>query len=576
MIVDYLPLANGLGANVIDQAQFVIDVAPGGSLEDGFVSGLARSNQVNKVLRQSSVMTAALANYIADLASVNVLDDGDVAALEAMLLSILSFTNAGTGAVLRLIPSRLKDSYSVFDVIPPELQADIQAGTSATTVNAYVQQAAVNCVALGFKILCLPAGKYVMTAGGLTLPPGLTLQTLGAVEFTTTQAAGRFFTWSDQYGGAGAPGRPVKWIDGDLNVVNTNGANTCGVMFIGGATNANGASFGVINGLKYTGFNGAGIELGYNAFCLRFENTFSIANNGAQIKVTNAITNSGENILFTGCRFGGSTGAQAGPLMDINTAAAMSFIFLGCSSDYLTRLNVTGNSCPKVNFTFFGGNLEANMTAEPYLTNDGLGVWAFVGVKCGSPTTAGYSDPMLSETTGGSTTNWLSTNYTFHTGVPTLHKYTGSYGYLDYTPNWANAATVYVDADSTSVVGYAGEPYERTSFVATLTGCTTAPTTTIEIQKKGNSVVLQMNAGVSAVSNGVTKTLTGMPARFWPPVAQRCECIGVSDNGGAYTVGLVVIETTGVITIYSSPSNSPWTAAGTAAVVGGVISYMLD
>lgn len=75
--VDYLPIATGVGANVETQGAFV----GSGHQTNGFSAGLAQSLQVNKCLRQSSVVIAALANLISQDLSISVLDDGNLAAL---------------------------------------------------------------------------------------------------------------------------------------------------------------------------------------------------------------------------------------------------------------------------------------------------------------------------------------------------------------------------------------------------------------------------------------------------------------------------------------------------------------
>jgi len=87
--IDYKPIANGVGANVVSQGQYLTDLAPGGSLETGYVSGTAQSNQVNKTVRQSSVMTAAVATFISNQLITDVLDDGNVTALTALVLAAI-------------------------------------------------------------------------------------------------------------------------------------------------------------------------------------------------------------------------------------------------------------------------------------------------------------------------------------------------------------------------------------------------------------------------------------------------------------------------------------------------------
>lgn len=73
---DYKPLANGGGANVVSQAAYIALLA--GALSTGYTAGTAASNQVNKTLRQSSVIAAALAQMAVDVTGADALDDGVV------------------------------------------------------------------------------------------------------------------------------------------------------------------------------------------------------------------------------------------------------------------------------------------------------------------------------------------------------------------------------------------------------------------------------------------------------------------------------------------------------------------
>ncbi|HID6436698.1 TPA: hypothetical protein ACXG2J_005550 [Klebsiella pneumoniae] len=74
---DFKAFATGNGANVISQADYLALAA----LVSGFSSGKASSAQVNKALRQATVMANVLAQFIADSANVDVLDDGNTAAI---------------------------------------------------------------------------------------------------------------------------------------------------------------------------------------------------------------------------------------------------------------------------------------------------------------------------------------------------------------------------------------------------------------------------------------------------------------------------------------------------------------
>ncbi|EOU2180451.1 hypothetical protein ACNS9Y_000883 [Klebsiella pneumoniae] len=74
---DFKAFATGNSANVISQADYLALAA----LVSGFSSGKASSSQVNKALRQATVMANVLAQFIADSANVDVLDNGNTAAI---------------------------------------------------------------------------------------------------------------------------------------------------------------------------------------------------------------------------------------------------------------------------------------------------------------------------------------------------------------------------------------------------------------------------------------------------------------------------------------------------------------
>lgn len=78
---DFLPFATGAGANVLSQS----DYAALPAVSTGYQSGIAKSQQLNKTWRQSSIMAAVLAQFIADQTGVNSVDDGTTATLLANL-----------------------------------------------------------------------------------------------------------------------------------------------------------------------------------------------------------------------------------------------------------------------------------------------------------------------------------------------------------------------------------------------------------------------------------------------------------------------------------------------------------
>lgn len=75
--VDYLPIANAVGAIVETQGEYAADA----SIPTGYPTGIVPQNKFNKSWRQVSVVMAAIANYISQKLNIDVLDDGNVAAL---------------------------------------------------------------------------------------------------------------------------------------------------------------------------------------------------------------------------------------------------------------------------------------------------------------------------------------------------------------------------------------------------------------------------------------------------------------------------------------------------------------
>jgi hypothetical protein len=71
---DFLAFATSVDANVLDQT----DYAASSFVQNGFSAGIAPSNQLNKVWRQSSFVAAAIAQYIVNQTGDNVLDDGNL------------------------------------------------------------------------------------------------------------------------------------------------------------------------------------------------------------------------------------------------------------------------------------------------------------------------------------------------------------------------------------------------------------------------------------------------------------------------------------------------------------------
>jgi hypothetical protein len=85
---DFLPFATGAGANVITPATW----ATATPRQQGFQSGTAPSNAFNTVWRQTSSITAAIAQFISDTLAQNVVDNGNIATLEAQFISAIQLS----------------------------------------------------------------------------------------------------------------------------------------------------------------------------------------------------------------------------------------------------------------------------------------------------------------------------------------------------------------------------------------------------------------------------------------------------------------------------------------------------
>lgn len=88
---NFKPFGIGAGANVTSQADYETLAA----LLTGFQSGKASSSQINKALRQSTVMASILAQFISDSAGVDVLDNGNTASILANLKSGMTALTPG-------------------------------------------------------------------------------------------------------------------------------------------------------------------------------------------------------------------------------------------------------------------------------------------------------------------------------------------------------------------------------------------------------------------------------------------------------------------------------------------------
>lgn len=145
---DFQVFAGASGANVITQAQYA--ALP--NLTTGFQSGLAQSNQMNKVLRQTTIMSSMLGQFIADHANANATDDGTTGTLEQNFIAALRnlfrtkltanlnlYVNAGSGSdsnnglatttAFRSIQAAIQAVYAKYDLSGFGVNINLADGT---------------------------------------------------------------------------------------------------------------------------------------------------------------------------------------------------------------------------------------------------------------------------------------------------------------------------------------------------------------------------------------------------------------------------------------------------------------
>ncbi|MFL9987235.1 hypothetical protein [Paraburkholderia sediminicola] len=152
---DFLPFAIGGGANVLTQAQYA---ALTSILSGGYQAGVAVSAQMNKTWRQSSIMSAVLAQFIVDQSGQNAVDDGTTATLEANLIAAIRSATK-TGVILT--DTGAANAYTAVNV-PPLL-----VGTWVDGVTQQVKIAHANTAASTYA----PDGLTAIPIYGLGLQP---------------------------------------------------------------------------------------------------------------------------------------------------------------------------------------------------------------------------------------------------------------------------------------------------------------------------------------------------------------------------------------------------------------------
>jgi len=124
---------------------------------------------------------------------------------------------------------------------------------------------------------------------------------------------------------------------------------------------------------------------------------------------------------------------------------------------------------------------------------------------------------------------------------------------------------------------YIGGAWVADSGVHTsdVSGFVTDPSIAFHFSKAKNSVTLRFPE-IGGTSDAATMALvTALPVHLRPARAQTC-MIRTKDNGaGAFSLGVAVVQTSGVIDFYQDLDVGTWTASLAKAVGAGVLAYNL-
>lgn len=233
---DFLVFAGAGGANVVSQSTYASMAA----LAGGFVTGIAESNQLNKVWRQGSIMAAILGQLSADITGANSVDDGTTTTLLGNLLtSILAAgygidTGVANSYTMTLSPVPVTPLFdgAVYSMRP----LNTNTGASTLAVNGSPAHAilAQNGAALqGGEIV---AGQTVTLIYSSNLSSFIVMLNSGGYQHSATPLAGDSSTKVATTAFVGANGlgaQVIAKVSSAGSILHQNGPNTIAVVHSG-------------------------------------------------------------------------------------------------------------------------------------------------------------------------------------------------------------------------------------------------------------------------------------------------------------------------------------------------------
>ena len=212
------------------------------------------------------------------------------------------------------------------------------------------------------------------------------------------------------------------------------------------------------------------------------------------------------------------------------------------------------------------GFTRATLTAGTNITitnsAGGISIAAAAGSPGGSTTQVQYNNAGAFGGISGVTTD--GTRMTASTTI----------GVGAATPSTSGSGISFPATQSASTDANTLDDYREGSFTGTLTGCTTSPTGTIYYVKNGNTITLAINSALTATSNSVAMTITGVPAVLRPAVANVI-VVSLVQDVSSNSVSVGVVGTTGTMTFYKTADGGNFTTSGTKGWPSQNITYAL-
>lgn len=113
------------------------------------------------------------------------------------------------------------------------------------------------------------------------------------------------------------------------------------------------------------------------------------------------------------------------------------------------------------------------------------------------------------------------------------------------------------------------------TFTATLTGCTTAPTATVNYTIRDSIAVLNLPS-LTATSNSTSCTLTGLPAILQPLTQTSNVPVAISDSGTySLNAAMSIAPGSGTMTLSKAGSTTGFTASGAKGIFASTITIPL-